>query len=325
MFCILRSWDILTPVLIFFGLTEENEKRDSPLVLNIKRGILAKQRRQYQQADVHFHIALKMAQDLSDRQAETYIFDVLADNFFAMESYRPSRDLYLEVLSRLSAQDGFSLGSEALVEISIKLAYCFSCLGEVDDAERGFQFAIDTQKPRTEAYWNDKAGKPIDIASGKFSNEQSNSLALLGMSYDYYSKHLQYQQNQPKLALAYRLRALDISRAINGNQHEQTLVLENDLAELYAQLEDYPRAKQHLHVAIEQGKAAGNVDLPVYYLNRAGVYYAENRADLAKVDCRRSLEFLLQQAGLFFDEKERLRLIERSKQCLNGVPQFGGQ
>lgn len=312
-------------MLIFLGLVEDNEKRESPLILNIKRGILAKQRRQYQQADVHLHIALKMAQDLSDRQAETYIFDVLADNFFALESYRPARDLYLEVLSRLSAHENFSVTSEALVEISIKLAYCFSCLGQVDDAEKGFQFAIDTQKPRTETYWNDKAGQPVDSSSEKFSDEQRNSLALLGMSYDYYSKHLLYQQNQPKLALAYRLRALEISRAINGNEHEQTLVLENDLAELYAQLGDYPRAKRHLRTAIQHGQTVGIVDLPVYYLNRAGVHYAENRVDLAKVDCRRSLEFLLHQADLFFDEKERLRLIERSKQCLDGVPHFGGQ
>ncbi|KAJ6223459.1 hypothetical protein RDWZM_002004 [Blomia tropicalis] len=315
------AWDILTPLLIYFGVIEDIEKTESPLILSIKRGILAKQRKEYHKADLILHSALKMAQDLSYTDAETYIFDVLADNCFEKKDYKKAQNLYLEVISRLSMKEDFSYDSEELVELSIKLAYCYSQLGQFEAAEKGFQFSIDTQIIRTNKFWNDKLSKVIVIDTEDNANKldeiQTNSLALLGMSYDYYSKHLEQSSDSLRFALAYRLKALQISKVVNGVQHEQTYLLENDVANLYVQMGNYDQAKRHLRNAIDGAKESESEELAVYYLNMASLHYHQNRFDLAKPYCRKSLEFLL-NSNTEISAKEHKMLMNKSELCLNG-------
>lgn len=262
-----------------------------------------------------------MAQELSDTDAETYIFDVMADNFFEWKSYNKAKDLYLAVISRLQLKKDFSYASEELVELSIKLAYCYSKLGQFDGSEKGFQFSIDTQLARTDKFWNNKLSTVI-LAEGKeaeaqLNDEQKNSLALLGMSYDYYSKHLQRWTDHLDFALGYRKKALEISKVINGPDHEQTLVLENDIADLYLQQEKYDKAKEHLRNAIKGAREAESAELPVYYLNMASLHYHQNRSDLAQGYCRKSLDFL-NRSKTEIHPQERKELLEKSENCLKG-------
>ncbi|OTF72462.1 tetratricopeptide repeat protein 19, mitochondrial-like protein [Euroglyphus maynei] len=323
-------WDLITTILVLLGIEDSSDRpKDSPLIMTIKRGILAKQRKQHHYAEMLLHTALKMAQDLSYTDAETYIFDVMADNYFEKGDYSRAIELYLEVLSRLSKREDFTQDCEALIEISIKMAYCYGRLNQTDSAEKGFQFSIDTQLIRTEPFFDDRKDELRSIEKLN-DDEQRNSLALLGMAYDYYSKHL--EKLSSKLldrALIYRSKALKISILVNGNDHQQTLVLENDIADLYARMEKYNQAKRYLRSAIDKAQDMQLIDLlPVFYMNLAAIYCQDNRPDLAKKFCRQTMNIVSEWSKesssndkfeQLLTEKERLQLMEKCELCLNGL------
>lgn len=322
-------WDLITTILVLLGIQDSSDRpKDSPLIMIIKRGILAKQRKQHHHAEMLLHTALKMAQDLSYTDAETYIFDVMADNYFEKGDYSKAIELYLEVLSRLSKRDDFTYDCEALIEISIKLSYCYGRLNQIDSAEKGFQFSIDTQLIRTDSFFDDRKGELRSIEQLD-NDEQRNSLALLGMAYDYYSKHL--EKLSSKLldrALVYRNKALKISLLVNGNDHQQTLILENDIADLYARMAKFDQAKLYLRRAIDKAQDLQLVDLlPVFLMNLAAIYCQDNRPDLAKKFCRQTMDILSkwsQESSSdkfeeLLTEKERSQLIEKCELCLNGL------
>uniref|UniRef100_A0A834VE76 Tetratricopeptide repeat protein 19, mitochondrial n=1 Tax=Sarcoptes scabiei TaxID=52283 RepID=A0A834VE76_SARSC len=341
----LKRWDIITSLMIFAGLIEE--QKDSPLILCIKKGlldlrdfnpfiedfvlrfegILATKESQYQKADMLYHTALKMANDLSYKDAETYIFDLMADNYFEWNDFEKAKPLYLEVLNRIPKENNFSLEkipSEAVVEISIKLAYCYSHLGQSDFAEKGFQFSIDSQLIRVDSFWNDKECR---ILIKNLNDEQSNSLALLGMAYDYYSKYLEQLSSQLlERSLIYRKKAHQISSIINGIEHSQTIVLENNIADIYSRMEKFDLAKECLHGAIEKAKAIKSKELPILYLNLASIHCQENRKDLATQFCRKTISLIEEEnnvsglnVGGKFSTKERDLLRKKSELCLKGL------
>lgn len=266
-----------------------------------------------------------MAQDLSYTEAEMYIFDVMADNYFEKGDYSKALNLYLEVLSYLSKKEDFSSSSEELVEISIKLAYCYDHINQLDLAEKGFLFSIDTQLLRTNSFWNDK--KCQLLINDNLNNVQKNSLALLGMAYDYYSKHLeQWSSKLLDRALKYRLKAFEISKIVNGNDHSQTLVLENNIADLYTRLKKYDLAQNHLLNVINKAKATESSELAAFLLNLASVYFQQNRNDLGQNLCSQAYEFLLKNKKRFkpaknhneLTEKDRQDLLKKVEYCLNG-------
>ena len=239
----------------------------------------------------------------------------MADNYFEKKDFAKAKDLYLAVISRLSVKENFSYQSEEFVEISIKLAYCFSKLGQYDSSEKGFQFSIDTQLGRTDKIWNNQ----LSIVRNKdeeLDELQLNSLALLGMCYDYYSKHLERNSQLFEYALAYRLKALKISRVINGTKHEQTLVLENDVADLYLQIEDYDKAEAHLRRAINGAKSSNSSYLPLYYLNMASLHHHKDHLDLAQPYCKKSLKLLHKFNEISPEDKQLWQ--QKSENCLNG-------
>lgn len=266
-----------------------------------------------------------MAQDLSNIEAEIYIFDVMADNYFEKGDFSKALDLYLEVLSYLSKKEDFSLSSEELVELSIKLAYCYNHINQLEYAEKGFQFSIDTQLSKTNSFWNDK--KCQLLINDNLNNTQKNSLALLGMAYDYYSKHLeQWSSKLLDLALKYRLKAFEISKIVNGNNHSQTLTIENNIADLYTRLEKYNLAQTHLLNVINKAKATESPELATFLLNLASVHFQQNRSDLGRNLCSQAFEFLLinkkrpKQTNNpnELTEKDRQILLKKAEYCLNG-------
>lgn len=263
-------------------------------------------------------MALKLAQEVSHTDAETYIFDVMADNYFAYENYAKAKDLYLEVVQRMSMKPDFSTDNEGLVEISSKLAYCFSELNQIEEAEQGFQFTLASQLKRTSSFWNNKTSEVIEsgLEENELSESQKNSLSLLGMSYDLYSKHL-CRTHSLQGALLYRLKALAISRKVNGNQHEQTAVLLNDIAQLYVDLNDYDNAKKYLKNAIDASKEIESPDLSLYYVNLASVYHQQNRADLVQANCR-SASLFINLVKQEFNDKEYKTMQHKIDSCLKG-------
>lgn len=69
----------------------------------IKRSILCIQREQYDKAEQMLHLALRMAQDMQDKDGVTFIFDVMANLAMETEQYKKAKKLFVTVMQRLLA------------------------------------------------------------------------------------------------------------------------------------------------------------------------------------------------------------------------------
>lgn len=94
--------------LLSFLAPKDPEGEDTPegkLVMTIKRSILCIQREQYAKAEQMLHLALRMAQDLQNKDGVTFIYDVMANLAMETEQYKKAEKLFVNVMQRL-LQDG---------------------------------------------------------------------------------------------------------------------------------------------------------------------------------------------------------------------------
>lgn len=79
-------------------------------------------------------------------------------------------------------------------------------------------------------------------------------LQLLGLGSEWYAAML-FSQSRYAEALGYLTRAYDISLKINGEEHEQTVILLNDMGTVNCMVKEYDQAIQYLSKAVEIGNA----------------------------------------------------------------------
>lgn len=75
-----------------------------------------------------FHVALKIAQDLQNEDAMTYIYDRLANVAFETGQNEKARKLFVDVVQRL-IDKGMAEDDVVLIHISFKLAKIFETIG----------------------------------------------------------------------------------------------------------------------------------------------------------------------------------------------------
>lgn len=296
----MRAWDIISGLLIWLGFIDDYENRENPFILTIKRGILCTQRKEFESAEIILHSALKMAQDLDYELAETYIFDLLANNAFQKEDFKTAQKLFIEVLKRIISK-GMKPNEEPIIEISIKLATIYSKTEDFTKCEEGFRFCLSEQNKRVEPFIH----KSLD----QLTKEEINSLALWGMCLDYYAKHLS-SIGRFSEALDHYKSALSVCQQINGNTHPQTLVLMNDTAATLIHLNDYENALAYLKKAIDGAIRTDSEDLALFYYNIGSIYLTQCNYDLAQISCRESLNYSLQLKDKVLEKKARECLIK---------------
>lgn len=81
----------------------EDETPEGKLIMCIKRSILCIQREEYAKAEQMLHLALRMAQDLQNKDGVTFIFDVMANLAMETEQYKKAEKLFVTVMQRLLA------------------------------------------------------------------------------------------------------------------------------------------------------------------------------------------------------------------------------
>lgn len=86
---------------------KDDETPEEKLILNIKRSILCIQRGEYQKAEQMLHLALRMAQDLQNKDGITYVFDVMANLAMELGEFKKAEKLFVTVMQRLLA-DGYA-------------------------------------------------------------------------------------------------------------------------------------------------------------------------------------------------------------------------
>lgn len=86
--------------------TKDEETPEDKLINNIKRSILCIQRGEHEKAEQMLHLALRMAQDLQNKDGITFVFDVMANLAMERGEFKKAEKLFVTVMQRLLA-DGY--------------------------------------------------------------------------------------------------------------------------------------------------------------------------------------------------------------------------
>lgn len=280
---------------------EEEKKQESELIMMIKRGVLAIQRAELNKAEQLLHIALKTAQETQNRQAVTYIYDLLANVAYQKEEYSKAETLFKEVLKRVLA-DGMAEDDNAVVEISLKLASVYASRGDYEKAVQGFHFCIGTQEAKIKKY-------------GETNVDEDTSL-LWAMSMDWYARFLLNLQKY-ELAKKHFIKAFEMSERVQGLAHPQTAVLLNDIGSVCSLQKNYVEAISYLERAIDAAKQSDSPDLGSFYVNLGAVYLQQGMVQEAEKNCK---------TGLFLAKKSKnVEGLEEANACLTEINSVKGE
>lgn len=289
---------VLSGMLSWLGLSQETEP-EHDLVITIKRGILAAQDGDLKKADQMFHIALKMAIDLGHEDAVTHIYILMANTALERGFVGQAERLFTDILKRLLA-NGEAQSSNAVVEISLKLAEIFLRNGNYVKAEQGFEFCTKTQQ--------------LKVAT-EGTERSEDTLALYGLSLD---RRAQFLLGRGRLAEAEAEfnSAVEISRQVHGEKHEQTLVIQNSLATVLSLKGDHTKSISLLTDLVSRAEETSCQYLPTFLINRGIVQLRAGLGARAEADCSRAR-----------DEARSLQDVEvtdEALQCLSEIRKIIG-
>ncbi|XP_012539948.1 tetratricopeptide repeat protein 19 homolog, mitochondrial [Monomorium pharaonis] len=258
------------PTLIlnyFLGIDSDEEVPE--VIMTIKRSVLLIQKGEYNKAEQMLHLALRQAQTIQHYDAITYIYDVMANLAFDTGKYRKAENLFVSVLQRLML-NGAKEDDIRVIHISLKMAKVFEHLNEPKKAEQGYKFCMENLKSHI--------GKDPD---------NKDAILLQGMTFDWYAKMLLSQARYTE-AFNYFLQAYDICKKMNGEEHEQTVVLLNDLGTICCIRGEYDEAIKYLSAAAKIGENLPDMaDLGSIHVNLGNVLLKKGLYDEAKKSCQR--------------------------------------
>lgn len=90
-------------ILGWLGFADEDEKKESELIMTLKRSVLATQREQYDKAEQLLHVALRLAQQQQNEQGVVYCYDLMANVAFNRLELNKAEKLFVSVLQMLLA------------------------------------------------------------------------------------------------------------------------------------------------------------------------------------------------------------------------------
>ncbi|KAL5012202.1 hypothetical protein ScPMuIL_010753 [Solemya velum] len=260
----------------FFSFGKKKEE-DDPVLHLIKSAVLAQSQQLFPEAERLYHEALQTAEirlkkkQMSDQDylfAKTHIFDRMADLALSQGQLENSEKLFKETMKGC-LQTGSTKTDNDIIEISVKLASIYALLKRDSEAEQGFEFCIETQKSKV----------------SKDSEPDNDTLGLLGLALESYGRYLllhrKYDQAQPMLE-----EAVEIAKKLWGEEHNQVLILLNDLATVQIFKKNYTSAEKTLKEAIVIGDKMQSKELPALYSNLGAVYLRQNLMDNARQACQ---------------------------------------
>lgn len=244
-------------------LTKQSLKDDSEVVVTLKKAKLAETNQKLGEAEELYHHALALVnihqqeQSWSQErilQAQVYIYDCMANLALVRGQLNSAEKLFKLTIQGL-LQQGKRQDDNAVVELSLKLAVIYAAENRLSEAELGYQFCIDTQQ------------KKIDDAT----DFDIDTVALLGMSVDAYSRYLVAQKDY-SAALRNLNTAVEIAMSVLGETHQQVAVLLSDIATVASLINDFDTAKEKLLRAVDIAEKIQSSHLPTMYYNLGAVY-----------------------------------------------------
>jgi len=254
-------------ILGFFGMQKDSvPSEEENLEKTIKLAILAVQEGNMERADKLLHVALKLANDLQHQAAITHIYCLMANLALERGFLRQAERLFTNVLQRILAE-GEAQESNAVVDISLKLAKIFVANNDLHKAEQGFKFCTEAMAKKI-----------------RNSDADEDSLALFGMSLDQYA---QFCMSRNNLKEAERLfeEAVVIAKKLHGMTGEQTLVVTNSLATVLSMQGKDVAAAQLMESVIVAARRIDTPHITSFLVNYGLVQLKLGVASRAKESC----------------------------------------
>lgn len=88
-------------ILGWLGFADEDEEKESELIMTLKRSVLATQREQYDKAEQLLHIALRLAQQQQNEQGVVYCYDLMANLAMNRLELDKAEKLFVTILQML--------------------------------------------------------------------------------------------------------------------------------------------------------------------------------------------------------------------------------
>ncbi|XP_029039846.1 tetratricopeptide repeat protein 19 homolog, mitochondrial isoform X1 [Osmia bicornis bicornis] len=259
---------IISSSILFnlFGSKEEKDEVEE-LKMTIKRSILLIQKKEFEKAEQMLHVALRQAQTLQHYDGITYVYDVMANLAYDTNHFKKAENLFVSVLQRLISK-GVPEDDLAVIHISLKIADISSKTGDLEKAEKGFKFCLNNLKNH--------------LAK---DSENQDVLQLLGVNLEWYASML-FSHSHYVEALTYFNQAYQICIKINGEEHEETVILLCNLGSVNYMLQKYDQAIEYLSKALELGKKFPDMDdLSSVHINLGNALFAKGLHEEAKKNC----------------------------------------
>ena len=220
-------------------------------------------------ADKMLQIALKQAQNIGHEEAVTHIFSLMANLALERRLYSQAEALFTKVLQRL-VSGGEPQDSNAVVEISLKIAQIFHRNGETAKAEQGLLFCVTSQRRK--------------LAGGQ---EDEDTKALLGIALDMQGQFLLSQGRFKEAELCWR-EAGDVARQVLGEEEEQVLVVTNSLATVLSMTGREVEAGKMLEAVVATAERTNSPNLPAFLVNLGLVRMKQGLGQEARLQCERA-------------------------------------
>lgn len=277
-------------------LKKELLEDDSDVILALKKAKLAERRERLDQAGELYHHALALVNIHQQErswsqekilQAQVYIYDCMANLALVRGQLDNAEKLFKLTMQGL-LQQGKRQDDNAIVELSLKLAIIYAVENRLSEAELGYQFCIGTQQKKIDN------GTECDI----------DTVALLGMSIDAYSRYLITQKDYTA-AIHNLNKALEIAISVLGETHQQVAVLLSDIATVASLTNDFDTAQDKLLRAVDVAEKVESSHLPTMYYNLGAVYAHQNNHTQARDLFRKAIKLAKE-----LDDKEALNKAE---------------
>ena len=194
---------------------------------------------------------------------------------------------------------GNSKFSDAAVEISLKLAMIYAMQKRFDEADQGYNFCIETmhsiintrREQKKNGVQETSDTTTPDTVEGKEYEEavHKNSLALLGMCYNSYSRFL-YVTKQYEPAELMLNASLDLASQTLGMDHPQIVTIHNDLAAIATARGNLAEALEQSKTAVDLSKRLSPDDLPQMLCNLGNVHIRRKETKAAITHCKEALK-----------------------------------
>lgn len=261
-------------ILSWLGFTEEDEEKESELIMTLKRAVLCKNREQYQKAEQMLHLALRLAQQQQNEQGVLYCYDLMANLAFDTFELDKANKLFVAVLQMLLT-NGIKEDDLKVIHISLKLARIAQLKADLEKADLGYKWCMD----RIE----------------KQKNNNIDSQMLYGVIQDWYAQFL-LDKGEVKESIRHLKQAYDACLTTQGSGNEQSMLLLNDLGTTSFRAGDMENAQNYLKQAISVGKDLDDKShLGVVHANLGLIVLENGLAQEAEKYCKEAWRL-----GLFF-------------------------